>query len=59
MIGKMSEFVTDSQGHMTFQVRVWVSFMGGAHSVLMEEAHRSRFLIHLGATKMYLDLKRD
>ena len=25
----------------------------------MEEAHRSRFLIHPGATKMYLDLKRD
>ena len=31
----------------------------GARRVLLEEAHTSRFLIHLGATKLCLDLKRD
>ena len=59
VIGQVSEFVTDSQGLMTFQGRIWVSFTGGVRTILMEEAHRSRFSIHHGATKMYLDLKRD
>ena len=44
---------------MTFQGRIWVPFEGGARAILMEEAHRSRFSIHPGATKTYLDLKRD
>lgn len=59
MIGQVSEFVTDSQGLMTFHGWIWVLFMGRARSILMEEAHRSRFSIHPGATNFYLDLKRD
>ena len=59
VIGQVSEFVTDSRGLMTFQGWIWVPFVGGAHTILMEEAHRSRFSIHPGATKMFLDLKRD
>ena len=34
-------------------------FLGGAHSILMKEAHRSRFSIHPGASNIYLDLKKD
>ncbi|CAH1437170.1 unnamed protein product [Lactuca virosa] len=59
VIGQASEFVTDSRGLMTFRGRIWVPYTGGAHNILMEEAHRSRFSIHPGVTKMYLDLKRD
>ena len=59
VIRQVSEFVTDSRGLMTFQGRIWVPFVGGAHTILMEEAHKSRFSIHPGATKMFLDLKRD
>ena len=59
VIGQVSEFVTDSRGLMTFRGRIWVPYTGEARSTLMEEAHRSRFLIHPGTTKMYLDLKRD
>ena len=50
VIGQVSEFVTDSRGLMTFQGRIWVLFLGGTRTILMEEAHRSKFSIHLGAT---------
>lgn len=59
VVGLVSEFVTDSRGFMTFQGRIWVPFVGGTHTILMQEAHRSKFSIHPGATKMYLDLKRE
>ena len=59
VVGQVSEFVTDSRGLMTFQGRIWVPFVGGTRTILMEEAHRSKFSIHLGATKMYLDLKKE
>ncbi|CAH1436072.1 unnamed protein product [Lactuca virosa] len=58
VIGQVSEFIADSRGLMTFQCRIWVPFEGRARTILMEEVHRSRFSIHPGATKMYLDLKR-
>lgn len=59
VVGLISEFVTDGRGLMTFQGRIWVQFVGGTRTILMEEAHRSKFLIHPGDTKMYLDLKRE
>ena len=59
VIGQISEFIADSRGLMTFQGRIWVPFEGRARAILMEEAHRSKFSIHPGATKMFLDLKKD
>jgi hypothetical protein len=37
--------------------RVWVPKLGGLRELILEEAHRSRYSIHPGATKMYHDLK--
>ena len=59
VIEQVSEFVTDSQGHMTYRGRIWVPYTGKARGTLMEEVHRSWFSIHPGAIKMYLDLKND
>ncbi|KAJ9539354.1 hypothetical protein OSB04_032087 [Centaurea solstitialis] len=39
--------------------RVWVPLAGSARQTLLEEAHKSRFSIHPGATKMYRDLRVD
>ncbi|CAI9302352.1 unnamed protein product [Lactuca saligna] len=36
-----------------------VPYLGGMFQVLVEEAHKSRFSIHPGATKMYRDLRLD
>ena len=59
VIGHISMFVADSGGLMAFHGRIWVPYEGGERTILMEEAHRSRFSTHPGATKMYLDLKRE
>lgn len=59
VVGLVSEFITDGRGLMTFQGRIWVPFVGGTRTSLMEEAHRSKFSIHPGATKMYLDLRKE
>ena len=40
IIGQVSEFITDSRGLLTFQGRIWVTFVGKARTILMEEAHR-------------------
>ncbi|CAH1418427.1 unnamed protein product [Lactuca virosa] len=54
--GENTRFVQDSWGLLTRCGRVWVSMSGGVRQTVMEEAHKSHFSIHLGATKMYRDL---
>ena len=44
-------------GLLTRCARVWVLEFGGMRQVVLEEAHKSRFLTHPGATKMYRDLR--
>ncbi|KAJ9558260.1 hypothetical protein OSB04_012874 [Centaurea solstitialis] len=39
--------------------RVWVPESCEARQTLLDEAHKSKFSIHPGATKMYRDLKTD
>ena len=46
----------DRRGLLTRYGRVWVPYTGGNRRILMEEAHKSKFSIHPGATKMYRDL---
>ncbi|KAJ9544243.1 hypothetical protein OSB04_023950 [Centaurea solstitialis] len=55
--GQMAALVRDSRGLLTRFGRVWVPRAGTARQTLLEEAHKSRFSIHPGATKMYRDLR--
>ena len=48
VVGLVSEFVTNSWGLMTFQGRIWVPFVGGTRTILMEEAHQSNSRSILG-----------
>lgn len=57
VMGQISAFDIDSRGLLTIHGRVWVSYSGGAKHVLMEKAHKSKFSIHPGATKMYRGLR--
>ena len=59
IVGRVASFDYDSRGLMTLHGRVWVPYWGGVRQVLMDEAHKSRFSIHPGATKMYRDLRPD
>jgi hypothetical protein len=47
----------NSRGFQTFKGRIWVPLFDGNRELLLEEAHRTRYSIHPGATKMYADLK--
>ncbi|GKA74094.1 hypothetical protein Tco_0780396 [Tanacetum coccineum] len=49
----------DSRGIKTRQRRIYISFRSNVKELLLEEAHKSKYYIHLGATKMYLDLKKN
>ncbi|KAJ9553073.1 hypothetical protein OSB04_017118 [Centaurea solstitialis] len=55
--GQMAALVRDSRGLLTRFGRVWVPRAGTARQTLLEEAHKSKFSIHSGATKMYRDLR--
>nr|GEV59655.1 hypothetical protein [Tanacetum cinerariifolium] len=52
-------FKDDSRGIKTQQGRIYIPFRSNIKELLLEEAHKSKYFIHLGATKMYLDLKRN
>ncbi|GKA81419.1 putative reverse transcriptase domain-containing protein [Tanacetum coccineum] len=37
--------------------RIWVPLMGNVRTVIMDEAHKSRYSVHPGTDKMYYDLR--
>ncbi|GKB97574.1 putative reverse transcriptase domain-containing protein [Tanacetum coccineum] len=37
--------------------RIWVRLKGDVRTVIMDEAHKSKYSIHPGADKMYYDLR--
>ncbi|GKA94070.1 putative reverse transcriptase domain-containing protein [Tanacetum coccineum] len=39
-----------------FTDRIWISLVRGVRTVIMDEAHKTRYSMHLGADKMYHDL---
>ncbi|GJY02330.1 reverse transcriptase domain-containing protein [Tanacetum coccineum] len=40
-----------------FMDRIWVPLAGGMRTVVMDEAHKSKYSVHPGADKMYYDLR--
>ena len=55
---KQKELLTeDNRGLKLFQGRVWVPKLGGNREMLLEDAHKSKYSLHPGSTKMYRDLK--
>ena len=41
-----------------FMDRIWTPKCGGYREVVMDEAHKTRYSVHPGSDKMYLDLKK-
>ena len=46
-------------GLLRFRDRIYVPPKVGLREEILEEAHRSKYTIHPGATKMYNDLKKS
>ncbi|GJZ72405.1 putative reverse transcriptase domain-containing protein [Tanacetum coccineum] len=40
-----------------FMERIWVPLAGGMRTVVIDEAHKSKYSVHPGADKMYYDLR--
>ncbi|GJY28471.1 putative reverse transcriptase domain-containing protein [Tanacetum coccineum] len=40
-----------------FMDRIWVPLVGGVRTIIMDEAHKTRYPVHPGADKMYHDLR--
>lgn len=58
-IGQMLAFDNDSRGLVTLHGRIWVPYSVRTCHMLLDEAHMSRFSIHLGATNIYHDVRRN
>nr|GEW35287.1 hypothetical protein [Tanacetum cinerariifolium] len=54
-IGEMIELRND--GALYYLDRIWVSLKGDVRTLIMDEAHKSKYFVHPGADKMYYDLK--
>ncbi|GJX06175.1 putative reverse transcriptase domain-containing protein [Tanacetum coccineum] len=40
-----------------FMDRIWVPLVGGMRTIIMDEAHKTKYSVHPGADKMYHDLR--
>ncbi|GJW36536.1 putative reverse transcriptase domain-containing protein [Tanacetum coccineum] len=43
--------------NLYFMDRIWVPLVGGVRTIIMEEAHKTRYSVHPGADNMYHDLR--
>ncbi|GKA98696.1 putative reverse transcriptase domain-containing protein [Tanacetum coccineum] len=46
-----------SDGTLYYLDRIWVPLQGEVRSLIMDEAHKSKYSVHPGADKMYYDLR--
>nr|GEW48817.1 putative reverse transcriptase domain-containing protein [Tanacetum cinerariifolium] len=46
-----------SDGALYYLDRIWVPLKGDVRTLIMDEAHKSKYYVHLGADMMYYDLR--
>ncbi|GJT73688.1 putative reverse transcriptase domain-containing protein [Tanacetum coccineum] len=46
-----------SDGALYYLDRIWVPLKGDVRTLIMDEAHKSKYSVHTGADKMYYDLR--
>ncbi|GJT17415.1 putative reverse transcriptase domain-containing protein [Tanacetum coccineum] len=54
-LDKMIEHRSD--GALYYLDRIWVPLKGDVRTLIMDEAHKSKYYVHPGADKMYYDLR--
>ncbi|XP_035845756.1 uncharacterized protein LOC118492085 [Helianthus annuus] len=59
IIGQLKDLTDGNNGLKTRFGRIWVPNTCGVKTLLLEEAHKSRYSIHPGVTKIYNDLKQN
>ncbi|KAI3752357.1 hypothetical protein L2E82_24335 [Cichorium intybus] len=56
--GMEKQFEMKEDGTRYFMNRIWTPKFGDIRSLILDEAHKSRYYVRLGSDKMYLDLKK-
>ncbi|GKE58395.1 putative reverse transcriptase domain-containing protein, partial [Tanacetum coccineum] len=46
-----------SDGALYYLDRIWIPLKGDVRTLIIDEAHKSKYSVHLGADKMYYDLR--
>ncbi|GKE25418.1 putative reverse transcriptase domain-containing protein [Tanacetum coccineum] len=46
-----------SDGALYYIDRIWVPLTGDVRTLIMDKAHKSKYSVHLGADKIYYDLR--
>jgi hypothetical protein len=59
MSGKDSLLNVGKYGLLRFKDRVWVPTFGNLRMVILEEAHKYKYIVHPGSDKMYKDLRKN
>nr|GFD47187.1 putative reverse transcriptase domain-containing protein [Tanacetum cinerariifolium] len=55
--GLDNQFERKEDGGLYLAKRIWVPVYGNLRTLIMNEAHATRYFIHPGADKMYYDLR--
>ncbi|GKA86462.1 putative reverse transcriptase domain-containing protein [Tanacetum coccineum] len=55
--GLDKQFERRKDGGLYFMDRIWIPSSGNVRTLIMDEAHTSKYSIHPGADKMYHDLR--
>ncbi|GJV19113.1 putative reverse transcriptase domain-containing protein [Tanacetum coccineum] len=55
--GLDKQMVKKGDGGLYFMDRIWVPLIGDVRTMIVDEAHATRYSIHLGADEMYYDLR--
>ncbi|GJU28016.1 putative reverse transcriptase domain-containing protein [Tanacetum coccineum] len=53
----LSGMAKREDGSLYFIDRIWVSLVGGVRTIIIDEAHKTRYYVHPGVDKMYHDLR--
>jgi hypothetical protein len=57
MMKTVQQLVKGKDGLLRMGTRIWVPMYGGLRDLILEEAHKSKYLMHPGVDKMYHILK--
>ncbi|GJU22478.1 putative reverse transcriptase domain-containing protein [Tanacetum coccineum] len=57
MRGLDEQMERSGDGALYYMDRIWVPLTGNVRTLIMDEAHKSRYSVHPGADKMYYDLR--
>ncbi|KAK1421783.1 hypothetical protein QVD17_24409 [Tagetes erecta] len=57
--GVESQLVTKSDDLLYFMDRIWIPNRDNLRTIILNEAHKSRYSIHPGSDKMYMDLRKQ